>query len=341
MVKSGYTGPDNGAHLQGGGEAVLVSPPSSQFRRLVAGKKTNVGDFIFKNLTMLFALLVFLLVFFMGLEMYRQSGPAIAKFGWGFLGSSVWDPVQGEYGALPFIFGTLFSSLLALLIALPLGLGVAIFLSEIAPRWLEQPVSFVVELLAAIPSIVYGLWGIFVLVPLLRSSVEPFLRKTLGYLPFFKGAPYGFGMLAAVLILTIMVLPIITSISRDVLRAVPDTQREAALALGATRWETVKIILGAAKSGILGATLLGLGRAVGETMAVTMVIGNTPSISWSLLDPGYSMASVIANEFSEATTELYTSALVEIALILFVMTLLLNAAARLIVWGVTRKFRNG
>jgi phosphate transport system permease protein len=341
VVKSDYTGPGNQAQLQGGGDAVLASPPPSRFRLLVAGKKTNVGDFVFKYLTMLFAFLVFLLVFVMGLEMYRQSGPSIAKFGWGFLSSSAWDPVQGEYGALPFIFGTLFSSLLALLIALPLGLGVAIFLSEIAPRWLEQPVSFVVELLAAIPSIVYGLWGIFVLVPLLRTSVEPFLRKTLGYLPFFKGAPYGFGMLAAVLILTIMVLPIITSISRDVLRAIPDTQREAALALGATRWETVKIILGAAKSGILGATLLGLGRAVGETMAVTMVIGNTPSISWSLLDPGYSMASVIANEFSEATTELYTSALVEIALILFVMTLLLNAAARLVVWGVSRKFRNG
>jgi phosphate transport system permease protein len=326
--------------VRGGGEAVFVSPPSVRSRLLAAGKKLNVGDILFKNLTMFFALLVFLLVFFMALEMYRQSGPSIAKSGWGFITSTAWDPVQGEFGALPFIFGTLFSSLLALVIALPLGLGVAIFLSEIAPRWLEQPVSFVVELLAAIPSIVYGLWGIFVLVPILRTSVEPFLRKSLGFLPFFKGAPYGFGMLAAVLILTVMILPIITSISRDVLRAIPDTQREGALALGATRWETVKIIFGAAKSGILGATLLGLGRAVGETMAVTMVIGNRPSISWSLLDPGYSMASVIANEFSEATSELYTSALVEIALILFVMTLLLNAGARLIVWGVSRKFRN-
>jgi phosphate transport system permease protein len=326
--------------VQEGGEGVLVSPPSVRLRLLAAGKRLNIGDFVFKNLTMLFALLVFMLVFFMALEMYRQSGPAIEKFGWGFLTSEAWDPVRGNFGALPFIFGTLFSSLLALVIALPLGLGVAIFLSEIAPRWLEQPVSFVVELLAAIPSIVYGLWGIFVLVPILRTSVEPFLRKSLGYLPFFKGAPYGFGMLAAVLILTVMILPIITSISRDVLRAIPDAQREAALALGATRWEMVKIIFGGAKSGILGATLLGLGRAVGETMAVTMVIGNTPSISWSLFSPGYSMASVIANEFSEATSELYTSALVEIALILFVMTLLLNAGARLIVWSVTRKFKN-
>jgi phosphate transport system permease protein len=310
------------------------------FRLLAAGKKLNIGDLVFKNITMFFALLVFLLVFLMGLEMYRQSGEAIGKFGWGFLTSAVWDPVNNDFGALPFIFGTLFSSLLALLIALPLGLGVAVFLSEIAPRWLEQPVSFVVELLAAIPSIVYGLWGIFVLVPLLRTFVEPFLRKSLGFLPLFKGPAYGFGMLATVLILTIMTLPIITSISRDVLRAIPNAQREAALAIGATRWEMVKIIFGTAKSGILGATLLGLGRAVGETMAVTMVIGNRPSISWSLFDPGYSMASVIANEFSEATTALYTSALVEIALILFVMTLLLNAGARLIVWGVTRKFRN-
>ncbi len=340
MTERGRIDPGSGGGVRGGGEAVLTSPPSVRFKLLAAGKKLNIGDLVFKNLTMFFALLVFLLVFFMGLEMYRQSGPAIAKFGWGFLTNTAWDPVQEEFGALPFIFGTLFSSLLALMIALPLGLGVAIFLAEIAPKWLEQPVSFVVELLAAIPSIVYGLWGIFVLVPFLRLSVEPFLKKALGYLPFFKGAPYGFGMLAAVLILTVMILPIITSISRDVLRAIPNAQREAAYALGATKWETVRIILGAARSGILGATLLGLGRAVGETMAVTMVIGNRPSISWSLLDPGYSMASVIANEFSEATSELYTSALVEIALILFIMTLLLNAGARLIVWGVTRKFRN-
>jgi phosphate transport system permease protein len=340
VIDHGHRESGSQVQVQEGGGGVLASPPSVRLRLRAAGKRLNIGDLVFKNLTMAFALLVFLLVFFMALEMYEQSGPAMEKFGWGFLTSQAWDPVREDFGALPFIFGTLFSSLLALAIALPLGLGVAIFLSEIAPRWLEQPVSFVVELLAAIPSIVYGLWGIFVLVPILRTSVEPFLRKSLGFLPFFKGAPYGFGMLAAVLILTVMILPIITSISRDVLRAIPGTQREAALALGATRWEMVKIIFSGAKSGILGATLLGLGRAVGETMAVTMVIGNTPSISWSLLNPGYSMASVIANEFSEATSTLYTSALVEIALILFVMTLLLNAGARLIVWSVTRKFRN-
>ena len=288
---------------------------------------------------MFFALFVFALVFLMGYEMVRGSELSLKQFGWKFLTTSTWDPVAEEYGALPFIFGTLFSSLLALLIALPLSIGVAIFLSELAPRWLERPVSFLVELLAAIPSIVYGLWGIFVLVPWLRTSVEPFLIKSMGFLPFFKGVPYGFGMLAAGIILAIMVLPIISSISRDVLRAIPNSQREAAFALGATKWETTKIVLSDGKSGLLGATLLGLGRAVGETMAVTMVIGNRPEISYSLLDPGYSMASVIANEFAEATSSLYTSALIEIALILFVVTIILNVIARLIVWSITKKFK--
>jgi phosphate transport system permease protein len=246
--------------------------------------------------------------------------------------------VRDEYGALPLIFGTVISSLLALVIALPLGLGVAVFLSELAPRWLERPLSFLVELLAAIPSIVYGLWGIFVLVPWLRLHAEPWLGSHLGFLPFFKGAPYGFGMLAAGLILSVMVLPIIASISRDVMRSIPDLLREAALGLGATRWETTKVVLAASKSGILGATLLGLGRAVGETMAVTMVIGNRADISASLFSPGYSMASVIANEFAEATTSMYTSALIEVALVLFVVTILLNALARLIVWSVTRRY---
>ena len=288
---------------------------------------------------MLFALFVFALVFLMGYEMVRGSELSLKQFGWKFLTTSKWDPVAEEYGALPFIFGTLVSSLLALLIALPLSIGVAIFLSELAPRWLERPVSFLVELLAAIPSIVYGLWGIFVLVPWLRNSVEPFLIKNAGFLPFFKGVPYGFGMLAAGIILAIMVLPIISSISRDVLRAIPNSQREAAFALGATKWETTKIVLSDGKSGLLGATLLVLGRAVGETMAVTIVIGNRPEISYSLLDPGYSMASVIANEFAEATSSLYTSALIEIALILFVVTIVLNVIARLIVWSITKKFK--
>ena len=313
-------------------------PVASAVRSRAKHRQWNVGDFVFKHLTMLFAVGVLSLVFLMGYEMYKGSSLSIAQFGWRFLATSVWDPVRDEYGALPLIFGTVLSSFLALVIALPLGLGVAVFLSELAPRWLERPLSFLVELLAAIPSIVYGLWGIFVLVPWLRLHAEPWLGSHLGFLPFFKGAPYGFGMLAAGLILSVMVLPIIASISRDVMRSIPDLLREAALGLGATRWETTKVVLAASKSGILGATLLGLGRAVGETMAVTMVIGNRADISASLFSPGYSMASVIANEFAEATTSMYTSALIEVALVLFVVTILLNALARLIVWSVTRRY---
>ena len=320
-----------------GGEPKMVSSPDL-FLREKKRKSVNLGDTIFHASTMFFAFLVFALVFLMGYEMVHGSALSISKFGWSFLTREIWDPVRDDYGALVFIFGTLVSSALALVLALPLSLGVAIFLSELAPSWLEKPISFLVELLAAIPSIVYGLWGVFVLVPWLRVSIEPFLSKNLGFLPLFRGAPYGFGMLAAGIILAIMVMPIITSISRDVLRAIPTAQREAALALGATRWETTKIVLSDGKSGLLGAMLLGLGRAVGETMAVTMVIGNRPEISASLLAPGYTMASVIANEFTEATSDVYISSLIEIALILFVVTIILNAAARLIVWSVTRKF---
>lgn len=298
----------------------------------------NSGDLIFEKLTLLFAISVFLLVILMAYEMYQGSLPSIRKFGWSFLFNSTWDPVQEIYGALPIIFGTIVSSVLALLIALPLSIGVAVFLAEVAPPWLEKPMSFLVELLAGIPSVIYGLWGIFVLVPWLRNDVEPWLSDKFGFLPFFQGAPYGFGMLAAVLILTIMVLPIISSISRDVLKSVPRSQREAALALGATKWQATLIVLKDAKSGILGATMLGLGRAIGETMAVTMVIGNRSFISASLFDPAYTMASVIANEFNEATTELYTSSLIELALVLFVITIIINALARLLVWSMSRKW---
>ncbi len=297
-----------------------------------------MGDFIFKNITLLFAIVVFSLVFVMAYEMYKGSTLSIQKFGWKFLWTSTWDAVDDDFGALPYIFGTIMSSLVALAIALPLSIGVAIFLAELSPRWLERPVSFLVELLAAIPSIVYGLWGMFVLVPIVRSAIGPFLTHNLGFIQLFTGAPYGFGMLAAGIILAIMIVPIITSISRDVLTAIPNTQREAALALGATRWETTKIILSNARSGIAGATLLGLGRALGETMAVTMVIGNMNKISFHLLDPGHTMASVLANEFSEATSNTYLSALIEIGLILFGVTIVLNAIARLIVWGVTKRF---
>jgi phosphate transport system permease protein len=302
----------------------------------IAGK--NLGDFIFENITRIFAFLILVLIIIMVYEMTRQSLPSIKKFGWGFITNTTWDPVTDVYGALPFIFGTIFSSLIALIIALPLSVGVAIFLSEFAPKWLEQPVSMLVELLAAIPSIVYGLFGMFVMAPWLRKTVEPFLGDHLGFLPLFTGPPYGLGMLAAALILTVMILPIITSISRDVMKSIPDTQREAAYALGSTKWEAVKVVLTGAKSGILGATLLGLGRAIGETMAVTMVIGNRPDISISLFAPGYTMASVLANEFTEATSDLYVSSLIEIALLLFVLTVILNAIARLIVWSVTKKY---
>ena len=264
-----------------------------------------------------------------------ESWPAIRAFGLRFLVTSHWDPVAGEFGALPFIYGTLVSSLLALLIAVPLSLGAAIFLAELAPAWIRPPVAFLIEMLAAVPSVVYGLWGIFVLVPWLRDWVQPPLGRALGFLPLFQGPPYGIGMLAAGLILAIMVVPYITSVSREVLLAVPGSQREAALGLGATRWETTRIaVLRYGRSGLIGAILLGLGRALGETMAVTMVIGNRPEIAASLFAPGYTMASVLANEFTEATSDLYVSALVEIGLLLLVVTVLVNGLARVLVWTV-------
>ncbi len=296
----------------------------------------NFGDVVFKNLLRFFAFLILALVILMAYEMYATSRLSIDKFGWHFFVTSIWDPVQKNFGALPFIYGTLVSSFIALLIALPLSLGIAIFLSEIAPPFVEKPVSFLVELLAGIPSIVYGIWGFFVMVPWLRKSIEPGLSKYFGTLPLFQGAPYGVGMLAAGIILSIMILPIITSISRDVLKAVPRSQKEAALALGSTRWEATRIALSYARSGIIGATILGLGRALGETMAVTMVIGNRPTISASLLAPSYTMASVLANEFTEATSDMYISALIEIALALFIITIIVNTFARLLVWAATK-----
>ncbi|MEG8946098.1 phosphate ABC transporter permease subunit PstC [Rosettibacter firmus] len=302
-------------------------------------KRINLGDFIYEKLTLIFAIIVFMLTVFMGYEMYINSRLSISKFGWKFLTETTWDPVAEIYGALPSIYGTLVSSFLALLIAVPLSIGVAIYLSELAPDWLEKPLSFLVELLAGIPSIVYGLWGVFVLVPWLRSEVQPFLFEHLGFLPFFRGPMYGFSILAAAIILSIMVLPIITSISRDIMKSVPSIQKEAALALGATKWEATKIVLMNSKSGMLGATMLGLGRAIGETMAVTMVIGNRPLISSSLFDPAYTMASIIANEFTEATSDLYLSALIELALILFFITIIINAAARMLVWSLERKWK--
>ncbi len=303
-------------------------------------KNKNLGDVFFERLTLLFAVLVFLLVILMVWEMYSNSLISIKKIGWHFLIGQTWDPVLRQiFGALPAIYGTLLSSFLALLIAVPLGISVAVFLSELSPGWLEKPLSFLTELLAGIPSVIYGLWGIFVLVPWLQQTVEPFLQNEFPNSPFFQGAPYGYGMLAAALILSIMVLPIIASISRDVLRSVPSTQREAAYALGATRWEVTKIVLGNAKTGLLGAVMLGLGRAIGETMAVTMVIGNRPDISASLFSPAYTMASVLANEFTEATSNLYLGALIELGLVLFIITIIINIMARLLVWGVERRWK--
>ncbi len=301
------------------------------------GREVNWGDFVFRRTTALIAGLVIAALLAMAVAMVRASGDSIAKFGLGFVFSSVWDPVRDVYGALPFVFGTIASSLLALVFAVPISIGVAIFLSELAPTWLRGPVGFLVELLAAVPSVVYGLWGIFALAPWLRDTVEPFLAHFFGFLPLFQGAQHGFGMLAGGIILAIMITPTISSVSREVLRAVPSALREGALGLGATPWESVRVaVLPYARSGLVGATILGLGRALGETMAITMVIGNRAEISASLFAPSYTMASVIANEFTEATGKLYLSALAEVGLLLFVVTVLLNVVARLLVWQVGR-----
>ena len=299
------------------------------------GREVNWGDFVFRRLTALVAVLVIAALAAMALAMVQGSAASLSKFGLGFVLASVWDPVHDVYGALPFVFGTIASSLLALAFAVPISLGVAIFLSELAPSWLRGPVGFLVELLAAVPSVVYGLWGIFALAPWLRDTVEPLLATTFGFSPFFQGPQHGFGMLAGGIILAIMITPTISSVSREVLRAVPSALREGALGLGATPWEAVRVaVLPFARSGLVGAIILGLGRALGETMAITMVIGNRAEISASLFAPSYTMASVIANEFNEATGELYLSALAEVGLLLFVVTVLLNVVARLLVWRV-------
>jgi phosphate transport system permease protein len=269
--------------------------------------------------------------------LFVSAIPALRRFGPSFLWTSTWDPVAEVYGAAPMIFGTLASSVLALLIAVPLALGVAIFLTEFSPRWLRQPVAFLVELLAAIPSVVYGLWGIFVLIPFLRSYVVPPLKAVLGWTPFLQGVFYGNSLLAGGMILAIMIVPYIAAVSREVLLAVPTSQREAALAMGATRWEAVRsAVLPYGRAGLIGAVILGLGRALGETMAVTMLIGNRHDIGISVLQPAYTMAAAIANEFSEATTSMYHSALFEVGLVLFVVTVVVNAIARILIWRVAR-----
>ncbi|MGE5091169.1 MAG: phosphate ABC transporter permease subunit PstC [Bacillota bacterium] len=295
------------------------------------------GDRVFRGLLTVAAVIIPLLLALLIWQLWGEAHPAVSRFGLGFVTSSTWDPVAEQFGALPLIFGTLVSSIIALVIAVPLSLGVAIYLTEFAPAALRQPVAFVIGLLAAIPSVVYGLWGIFVLIPFLKSSVFPFLRDTLGFLPFFQGTIYGPSMLAAGVILAIMVMPYIMSVAREVLLAVPGTQREAALALGATRWEAVtSAVLPYARSGIIGAVILGLGRALGETMAVTMLIGNRHEIAASLFAPGYTMAAAIANEFAEAVGDIHLSSLAYVALVLFAVTVLVNAGARLLIWRVAR-----
>jgi phosphate transport system permease protein len=293
-----------------------------------AGK--NLGDRAFKWLTLSMALSIFVLIALIGFELFNGSKLSLHKFGWHFLVSSDWDPVNDVYGALPFIFGTLVSAAIALVIAVPISVATAVYLTELAPQWLRQPLILFIELLAAVPSVILGLWGIFVMVPFLRDHFFPLLQKYLGFLPIFTGPIYGVSMMAGGIIVAIMIIPIITSVSREILRSVPGLQREAAYALGATRWEVTRIaVLSYAKKGLFGAVILGLGRALGETMAVTMVIGNTPQILKSLFAPGYTLASVIANEFNEATGNLYPSALFEIGLVLLGVTVLVNAIAQL------------
>jgi len=311
--------------------------PSNERKPFRAENGRNWGDNVFKWLTTVFAASVIFLLVAMLVQMTQASALSIQRFGFGFVTGREWNPVHEVFGALPFIFGTVVSSVVALLLVIPIALGVAIFLSELAPGWLTKPLSLLVELLAAIPSIVYGLWGIFVLVPWLRETVQPFLAKTLGFLPFFQGVPIGFGMLAAGLILAMMVLPTIASVSRDVMSSVPKAYREGVLALGATRWETIRIaVLPNVTSGIVGAIVLGFGRALGETMAVTMLIGNRAEISASLFAPAATIASVIANEYVEASGDLQLSALTQLGLVLFAVTLLLNIASKLLVWRVGR-----
>jgi phosphate transport system permease protein len=292
----------------------------------------NRGDHVFAFVVRILGLTVVAVPAAMLVALVVASAASIQRTGLGFLTSSGWDPVHERFGAWPFIYGTVVSSILALCLAVPVALGLAIFMSDLAPHRARRPLGFVVELLAAVPSVIYGFWGIFVLVPFLRADVEPFLTRVFGFLPLFRGEPLGFGMLAAAIILAIMIVPTITSVSREVLLAVPDTHREAAIGLGAQPWDVIRYaVLPSARSGVVGAVILGLNRALGETMAVTMVIGNRPKVSASLLDPAYTMASVIANEFAEADSDAYLAALSEIALLLLGVALVMNLLARWLV----------
>lgn len=296
----------------------------------------TTGDRVFRALLLVAASSILLIVIAIFVMMTNSALPTLERFGFGFLIGREWKPAQEEFGALPFIYGTVVSSLIALLLSVPVSLGIAIFLVEQAPRKLARPIAFIVELLAAIPSVVYGLWGIFVLAPFIRNYLGPLLQDNLGFIPLFQGRLTGIGMITGAIILALMITPIITAVVRDVLEAVPTTQREAALALGATKWETTVIVLGNGASGIAGAIVLGLGRAIGETMAVTMVIGNSPQITASLFEPANTIASLLAANFAEATDKLYLSALIEIGLVLFLVTFVVNALAKLLIMSVAR-----
>jgi phosphate transport system permease protein len=299
-------------------------------------QRLRSGDAIAHGITLAAAVAVLLITAALAYELFVNSSVSRSKFGWSFLTTDIWDPVNEEFGALPFIYGTVVTSAVALLIGIPLGVGAAIFLAELAPPKISDALTFLIELLAAVPSVIYGLLGVFVLIPILRT-IEPGIRAVLGWTPLFQGPFYGVSLFSAGVVLSIMIIPFIISISREVIRAVPSDQREAALALGATRWETTwDIVVPYAKQGILGSIFLALARALGETMAVTMVVGNDPSIKASLFAPGYSIAAVIANEFTEATGDLYTHALIELGLVLFALTIVINAAARLLVAGGNR-----
>jgi phosphate transport system permease protein len=339
MIQSGFVKlPEMAVPPQDDRPVAELAPAPSAIRSFL--HQRSVGrwaDGAFGGLMLVCALSIFAIVLLIVFVLVKNSQLSIHAFGWKFFTGSSWDPVSGDFGALPFIYGTVLSSVLAVAMAVPLSLCVAIFLLEICPRPLRTPIAFLTELLAAIPSVVYGLWAVFVLVPLMRDQVGPVLEKWLGWTGLFAEPNFGVGMLTASVILAIMIFPVISSISRDVMKAVPIHQREAALALGATRWEMLRMsVLRNSRLGIVGAVILGLGRALGETMAVTMVIGNHPEISKNLFAPGYTLASVIANEFSEATGDLYLSALIEIGLALFLVTIVVNAIARLLVWAVTR-----
>lgn len=315
-----------------------AAPPQAGPQTFI--RRLRQGDQVAHIITLVSAATILLITSMVVYELWINSHLSRVKFGWAFLWTRVWDPVFDNFGALPYIYGTLVTSAIALIIAVPLGLGAATFLAELAPRRVSDAVAFLIDLLAAVPSVIYGVLGMFIVVPLMRTTIGPVLKSTLGFLPIFQGPNYGIGFLTAGIVLAIMVVPYIISVSREVLLTVPRDQREAALALGATRWEaTWKVVIPWARTGIFGSIFLALARALGETMAVTMVIGNTPVIATSLFSPGYSIASVIANEFKEATGDLYLNALVELGLVLFLVTFILNGLAQLLIIVMERRGR--